>query len=107
MNVKKAHEHLKDAENSIRHFFFVTNNLDVICHLLKLARKAEPLGMAIAYARVALREMTWSFPSLRGMTYGGGGDERCVIVKHIEKALGEMEYQRRSYGPNCVKRDEN
>ena len=84
MDLKQANIHLSNAEHSIRYFFMMDEELEIVCDLLQQATTAGTLGKARALTRVA------------GIALSGvlcDGDERTIALKHIEDALAEFQYQ--------------
>jgi hypothetical protein len=84
MDVAQAHEHLTNAEDSIRYFFMVDRKIEVICALLRDAKAAATLKMAISYACVAGIALKHVVAEC---------DEREVVEGEIRAAIAELQYQ--------------
>ena len=86
MDVEQAHIYLDSAAGTIRAYFMMNEELEVVCNLLALAKTAGTLKMAMAHARVAGIALVGTI---------GECDERTVVAEHIKEALAEFQYQAR------------
>ncbi len=86
MDLEQAHTYLDNAEHSIRHFFMMDEELEVICDLLQRAKTAKTLKVALARTRIAGIALLGAISDC---------DERTIASEYIKEALAEFQYHSR------------